>query len=54
MRKIFPLQKINADKIREVSLKYIYDQSPVVVAIGRVENLPDYAVIRNSLYLLRY
>ncbi|XP_076758926.1 mitochondrial-processing peptidase subunit beta isoform X1 [Xylocopa sonorina] len=47
-------EKLTADKIREVSGKYIYDRDPVVVAIGRIENLPDYPLIRNGLYLLRY
>ncbi|XP_078042574.1 mitochondrial-processing peptidase subunit beta [Augochlora pura] len=47
-------EKITADKIREVSLKYIYDQSPVVIALGRIEILPDYCNIKNSMYLLRY
>ncbi|XP_017753134.1 PREDICTED: mitochondrial-processing peptidase subunit beta-like [Eufriesea mexicana] len=52
--RIVEYKKITADKIREVSTKYIYDQSPVVIALGRIENMPDYSLIRNGLYLLRY
>ncbi|XP_026672324.1 mitochondrial-processing peptidase subunit beta-like isoform X2 [Ceratina calcarata] len=53
-QRVTEYEKINADKIREVCGKYVYDQHPVVIALGRIENLPDYALIRNGLYLLRY
>lgn len=47
-------EKINADKVRTVAEKYIYDQSPAVIAMGRVENLPPYIVTRHGMFLLRY
>ncbi|XP_076650155.1 cytochrome b-c1 complex subunit 1, mitochondrial [Halictus rubicundus] len=52
--RIIEYEKITADRIREVSLKYIYDQSPAVIAFGRIENFPDYCYVKNSMYLLRY
>ncbi|XP_076246228.1 mitochondrial-processing peptidase subunit beta [Calliopsis andreniformis] len=53
-QRILAYEKITASKIRDVSLKYIYDQSPAIVAIGRIENLPDYNRIRSGTYSLRY
>nr|XP_033331862.1 mitochondrial-processing peptidase subunit beta-like [Megalopta genalis] len=52
--RIIEYEKITADKVREVSMKYIYDQSPVVIALGRIEILPEYCNIKNAMYLLRY
>ncbi|XP_031826080.2 mitochondrial-processing peptidase subunit beta [Nomia melanderi] len=52
--RIIEYEKITADKLREVSIKYIYNQNPAVIALGRTENLPDYCNIRNGMYLLRY
>ncbi|XP_053970320.1 mitochondrial-processing peptidase subunit beta-like [Hylaeus volcanicus] len=53
-QRLVEYEKITADKIREVSGRYIYDQSPAVVALDRIENLPEYCSIRNGMYLLRY
>ncbi|XP_043286049.1 cytochrome b-c1 complex subunit 1, mitochondrial-like [Venturia canescens] len=47
-------ESVTADKLREVANKYIYDQCPVVVAVGPVENLLDYNHIRSSMYRIRY
>nr|XP_034188352.1 mitochondrial-processing peptidase subunit beta-like [Osmia lignaria] len=52
--RILEYEKITTDKLKETCEKYIYDQNPTVVAIGRIENLPHYYVIRNGMYLLRY
>lgn len=52
--RVMEYEKVTADKIREVSHKYIYDQSPVVIALGRIEGFPDYTHVKNGLYLLRY
>lgn len=46
-------QSVNAENIREVAMKYIYDRCPAVAAVGPVENLPDYNRIRSSMYWLR-
>ncbi|XP_015436402.1 PREDICTED: cytochrome b-c1 complex subunit 1, mitochondrial-like [Dufourea novaeangliae] len=53
-QRITEYEKITADRIRETCVRYIYDQSPAVVALGRIENLQDYVVIKNGMYLLRY
>lgn len=52
--RVVEYEKVTADKIREVSHKYIYDQSPIVIALGRIEGFPDYTHVKNGLYLLRY
>ncbi|KAF7988376.1 hypothetical protein HCN44_000949 [Aphidius gifuensis] len=46
-------ENINADVLCDVADKYIYDKCPAVVGLGSVENLPDYNLIRSSMYLLR-
>lgn len=53
-QRVAEYERITADKIREIADKYIYDQSPAVIATGRIENLPDYCRIRSGMYLLRY
>ncbi|XP_078047787.1 ubiquinol-cytochrome c reductase core protein 1 [Augochlora pura] len=47
------IDSVTAKTIHEVGMKYIYDQCPVIAAVGPVENLPDYNVIRGSMYRLR-
>ncbi|XP_076622868.1 mitochondrial-processing peptidase subunit beta [Colletes latitarsis] len=53
-QRIIEYEKITADIIRNVSQSYIYDQSPAIIALGRIENLPDYCNIRSAMYLIRY
>ncbi|XP_043256964.1 mitochondrial-processing peptidase subunit beta [Colletes gigas] len=47
------IDSVTAKNIHDVGMKYIYDQCPVVAAVGPVENLPDYNLIRGSMYSLR-
>jgi mitochondrial-processing peptidase subunit beta len=47
------LQAITTQQVRDVCMKYVYDRCPAVAAVGPVENLPDYARIRSSMYWLR-
>ncbi|XP_019696325.1 mitochondrial-processing peptidase subunit beta-like [Harpegnathos saltator] len=47
-------KKITTNTIREVASKYIHDQSPVVVALGRIENLTDYNTIQRGTYSFCY
>jgi len=47
------IDNVNAENIRDVAMKYIYDRCPAVAAVGPVENLPDYNRIRSSMYWLR-
>ncbi|XP_011315156.1 mitochondrial-processing peptidase subunit beta-like [Fopius arisanus] len=45
--------EVSLDGLRQVADKYIYDQCPVISALGRIENLPDYNFIRTYMYQLR-
>ncbi|XP_046400190.1 mitochondrial-processing peptidase subunit beta [Ischnura elegans] len=47
------IDSVNAQLVRDVAMKYIYDRCPAVAAVGPVENLPDYNRIRSSMYWLR-
>ncbi|XP_033328857.2 ubiquinol-cytochrome c reductase core protein 1 [Megalopta genalis] len=47
------IDSVTAKTIHDVGMKYIYDQCPVIAAVGPVEALPDYNVIRSSMYRLR-
>merc|ERR1712080_573875 len=48
------IDAVNAELVRDVCLKYIYDKCPVVAAVGPVENCPDYTQIRSNMYWFRY
>ncbi|XP_017881047.1 mitochondrial-processing peptidase subunit beta isoform X1 [Ceratina calcarata] len=47
------IDSVTAKNIHDVGMKYIYDQCPVVAAVGPIENLPDYTLIRADMYRLR-
>lgn len=47
------LQKLTATNIRDVMMKYVYDVCPVIAAVGPVETLPDYNILRAGMYWLR-
>ncbi|XP_077386588.1 cytochrome b-c1 complex subunit 1, mitochondrial [Festucalex cinctus] len=40
--------------VRDVCSKYIYDKCPAVVAIGPIEQMPDYNRVRSAMYWLRF
>nr|KAF6470110.1 peptidase, mitochondrial processing subunit beta [Molossus molossus] len=40
---------VNAETIREVCTKYIYDKSPAIAAVGPIEQLPDFNQIRSNM-----
>lgn len=44
---------VNAQTVRDVCTKYIYDKCPAVAAVGPVEQLPEYGRLRSSMYWLR-
>lgn len=46
-------QSVNASNIHDIGMKYIYDQCPVIAAVGPIENLLDYNLIRAGMYRLR-
>ncbi|KAF7998601.1 hypothetical protein HCN44_011009 [Aphidius gifuensis] len=47
------IESVTAKTIHDVGMKYIYDHCPVVAAVGPVENLPDYNLIRSGMYWIR-
>jgi len=47
------IDAVNAEAVRAVLFKYVYDRCPVVAAVGPVEQVPDYNVIRNGMYWIR-
>ncbi|KAG7201204.1 hypothetical protein KM043_003991 [Ampulex compressa] len=47
------IENLTATNIHDVCMKYIYDQCPVIAAVGPVENLPDYNVLRSNMYSMR-
>jgi len=47
------IDAVDAQAIRNVCMKYIYDKCPAVAAVGPCEALPDYNRIRTSMYWLR-
>merc|ERR1712122_141048 len=47
------IDAVDAQAIRNVCMKYIYDKCPAVAAVGPCEALPDYSRIRTSMYWLR-
>uniref|UniRef100_A0A8C8RUU8 Mitochondrial-processing peptidase subunit beta n=1 Tax=Pelusios castaneus TaxID=367368 RepID=A0A8C8RUU8_9SAUR len=47
------IEAIDAQCIREVCTRYIYDKSPAITALGPIEQFPDYNRIRSGMYWLR-
>ena len=47
---LYFFQAVDAEAVRAVLFKYVYDRCPVVAAVGPVEQVPDYNVIRNGMY----
>lgn len=47
------IEAIDAQTIREVCTKYIYDKHPAVAALGPIEQLPEYNKICSGMYWLR-
>lgn len=43
------IDAVNAEIIREVCTKYIYDKSPAVAAVGPIEQLPDFNQICSNM-----
>jgi len=48
------IDAVDAATLREVCMKYIYDRCPVVAAVGPIEGLTDYQVIRSEMAKLIY
>ncbi|XP_041874347.1 mitochondrial-processing peptidase subunit beta isoform X4 [Corvus kubaryi] len=47
------IEAIDAQTIREICTKYIYDKHPAVAAVGPIEQLPEYSKICSGMYWLR-
>ncbi|XP_076178697.1 ubiquinol-cytochrome c reductase core protein 1 [Ptiloglossa arizonensis] len=47
------IDSVTASNIHDIGMKYIYDQCPVIAAVGPVENLPDYTWLRAGMYRIR-
>ncbi|XP_011497091.1 PREDICTED: mitochondrial-processing peptidase subunit beta isoform X2 [Ceratosolen solmsi marchali] len=47
------IENVTSQSIHDVGMKYIYDQCPVIAAVGPVENLTDYNHIRSAMYWIR-
>jgi len=47
------IEAVDAQLVKDTCYKYIYDRCPAVAAVGPVENLPDYNIIRSGMYWLR-
>jgi len=47
------IEAVDAQLVKDTCYKYIYDRCPAVAAVGPIENLPDYNIIRSGMYWLR-
>lgn len=47
------IDAVDAETIKKVCTRYIYDRCPAVAAVGPIEELPDYQRIRSGMYWLR-
>ncbi|XP_009326652.1 PREDICTED: mitochondrial-processing peptidase subunit beta [Pygoscelis adeliae] len=47
------IEAIDAQTIREICTKYIYNKHPAVAAVGPIEQLPEYNKICSGMYWLR-
>uniref|UniRef100_A0A2K5TSZ1 Mitochondrial-processing peptidase subunit beta n=3 Tax=Euarchontoglires TaxID=314146 RepID=A0A2K5TSZ1_MACFA len=47
------IDAVNAETIREVCTKYIYNRSPAIAAVGPIEQLPDFKQICSNMCWLR-
>jgi len=47
------IDAVDAELVKDTCFKYIYDRCPVVAAVGPIENLPDYNIIRSYMYWAR-
>ncbi|XP_062069194.1 mitochondrial-processing peptidase subunit beta [Lepus europaeus] len=43
------IDAVNAETVREVCTRYIYDKSPAIAAVGPIEQLPDFNQIRSNM-----
>uniref|UniRef100_A0AAQ5YVV0 Mitochondrial-processing peptidase subunit beta n=1 Tax=Amphiprion ocellaris TaxID=80972 RepID=A0AAQ5YVV0_AMPOC len=47
------IDAIDANTIKDVCTKYIYNRAPAIAAVGPIEQLPDYNQIRSGMFWMR-
>ncbi|XP_064604939.1 LOW QUALITY PROTEIN: mitochondrial-processing peptidase subunit beta-like [Liolophura sinensis] len=47
------IEAVDANAVKRVCMKYIYDKCPAIAAVGPIEQLLDYNRIRGGMYWLR-
>ncbi|GAB1609670.1 mitochondrial-processing peptidase subunit beta-like [Argonauta hians] len=47
------IDAVNAETLKAVCSKYLYDQCPAMAGVGPVEQLPDYNRVRGNMYWAR-
>ena len=47
------IEAVNAEVVRDVCFKYIYDKCPAVASVGPNEGLTDYNRLRSGMYWMR-
>jgi len=48
------IEAVNANVIRNVCMKHVYDKCPAISGVGPVEQLPDYNRTRGRMWLARF
>ncbi|KAF6725533.1 Mitochondrial-processing peptidase subunit beta [Oryzias melastigma] len=47
------IDAIDAETIKEVCTKYIYNRAPAIAAVGPIEQLPDYNQLRSGMFWMK-
>lgn len=48
------IDAVNANVVRSVCMKYIYDKDPAIAGVGPVEQLPDYVRTRSRMWWAKF
>ncbi len=43
------IDAVDAALVKDVCFRYIFDQCPVIAAVGPIENLPGYSRVRSAM-----
>lgn len=52
--RLVAIDRVTVNDFKDVCMKYIYNQCPVVAVVGQSEGLPEYNRIRSAMYWLRF
>ncbi|XP_034721252.1 mitochondrial-processing peptidase subunit beta [Etheostoma cragini] len=47
------IEAVDAETVKDVCTKYIYNRAPAIAAVGPVERLPDYDAVRSGMFWMR-